>query len=667
MSILKEIGFRARGNGLKRIASLLLAFLLPVLSAGIGLAEESRVKELAKLSIEELISMKVTSVLKTRQPLSQSPAAIHVITQADIQRSGARNLPDLLRTVPGVQVAEVDYNIFAISIRGFNDIHANKLLVMVDGRTVYNHIFSGVIWSFMDVFLEDIERIEIIRGPGSSVWGANAVNGVINIITKKASDTQGAFTEFGSGEPDSIQSGIRYGGHLGENAAYRIYAKGREMREDHLNAGGFDTDTDANSWLAGFRTDWLFRNTDELMFQGEAVGGRSHSEGREPIPNSRRIDHGNRHLYGRWRHIFSSSSETSLQIYYQQEERVGDYRYDMIDLDFQHNYQWTDRHQLVWGFGYRFITDELIRGLMANYSYDPMGRDLELYSVFAQDTFQMLPDILSLTVGTKIEHNDFTGFEVQPGIRGTWTPHEVHTFWAAVSRAVRTPSRVDADAATQPHEAPIGEGLPILSGNENFDSEDLTAYEIGYRTVLMDNLFLDIAAFFNVYDHLASYENIEPGVWTLNNEMEGETYGLEVSVDYRLFQWWRLSGAWSFLEMDVRLRDEQGADLTGYLENADPRHQFFLHSALDIGQNIHLDAWLRHVEGIAHMRPSFVLFPPEKKIDDYTTFDLRLAWRPMENTELSVTGQNLGGDHPEFTGFEVNKRVYFNVEITFGE
>jgi len=653
-----------------RMASVFLIAVL--LNAGLGFAGESRVMELAKLSIEDLISIKVTSVLKTPQSWSESPAAVYVLTGEDIRRSGAENITDLLRTVPGVQVAEFDENVFAVSIRGFNDIHANKLLVMVDGRSVYNHIFSGVFWNYLDVFMEDIDRIEVIRGPGSSVWGANAVNGVINIITKKAGDTKGAFVEFGGGKPDIVSGGVRYGGELWDNATFRLYSKGSESRMNYLNPGGYNSESDRSSGMGGFRADWNFSSSDSFSLQGEVIQASDNAESDDPRQSLKNIVHRARHLQGRWRHTFSEQSETAWQFYYQHEERVNDYQFDIIDMDFQHDFEWSGRHQAVWGLGYRFISDEMVKGLFGGYTYDPVERDQHLFSLFVQDTFQVTPDYLYLTLGSKFEHNDYTGYEVQPSIRISWMPYDRHTFWGAVSRAVRTPSRVDSDAATQAQaqperQEPAGPGPSEIRGDEDFDSEDLFAYEIGYRMKPLDELWLDLAVFYNVYDHLATYEKRERDVWVIVNDMAGETYGIEVSADYRPVKWWQLSGEWSFLEIDMRLKHEQAADLTGYVENSNPRHQLSLHSALNIGKQVEFDVWLRYVDEIGHMRPAFGLTAPVNTASGYTEFDARLAWKPAENIELSVTGRNLGGAHQEFSKYEIEESVFFKVKIEFGK
>ena len=659
----------------RKIVRLAILFLIVgLLKASFGLAGESRVKELARLSIEELISIKVTSVLKTPQSWSESPAAVYVVTQEDIRRSGAANIPDILRIVPGVHVAELDEKIFAVSIRGFNDIHANKLLVMVDGRSIYNHIFSGVIWSHIDVFMEDIERIEVIRGPGSSVWGANAVNGVINIITKNAEDTKGTFIEFSGGKPDTLSGGVRYGGELGDDAFFRIYVRGNESSNDHISQTGFDARSELDSVMGGFRADWNIRKSDVINLQGEMIDSGIADKEDNPLHPERKIDHRAWNLLSRWRHTFSQRSETTWQIYYQHEERVDGYQFDTIDLDFQHDYEWSARHQLAWGLGYRFVFDEIAEsGLLGNYSFDPVESNQSTFSFFIQDMFQLAPDSLALTAGSKFEHNDYTGAEIQPGIRISWTPHERHYLWGAVSRAVRMPSRLNSDSVSHgplnrpTHEPPEpgGPGTLQTQGNRDFDSEELIAYEVGYRTQPLENLRLDLALFYNAYDHLATYEERKPGIWVITNDMAGETYGFEVSVDFHPTAWWRLSGSWSFSEMDMRLKNERAADLGAYLEDTNPRHQFSLHSAMTLGRYTEFDVWLRHTDGIANMRPRPLDAIPDRN-GGYTAFDARLAWKPTENIELSVIGRNLGQAHQEFTQYEVEQSICFKVKFQTG-
>ncbi len=665
-------------NTKQKILRLTALFLIAgLLKAGFGLTKEIRVMELAQLSIEELISIKVTSVMKTPQSLAKSPAAVYVLTNEEIRRFGATNIVDLLRTVPGVMVAEPDKGVFAVSIRGFNDIHANKLLVMVDGRSVYNHIFSGVFWNHLGLFMEDIERIEVIRGPGSSVWGANAVNGVINIITKNAEDTKGAFLDFACGKPNTVSGSVRYGKGFGDDSAFRIYATGVTNRNDYISPPGFDAKGEFGMETIGFRTDLNIGESDIVSFNGGGIDIDNKSEKFAPQFGqimTQNLDHMSWHIQSQWQHTFSKRSKTTWQVHCQHEKRVDNYDFKTIDLDFQHDKEWIDNHRMVWGFGYRFITDEMVQGLYGGYTFDPKKRDLHLFSFFVQDSFDLIPDTLGLTFGSKFEHNDFTGFEIQPSIRLSWTPHKRHVFWGAVSRAVRTPSRVESDATSidlaKPPERdkPTGIDFKEIRGDDNFDSEDMIAYEMGFKTMPFEKLWLDIALFYNEYDNLATYRKEEQNdLAIICNEMEGETYGMEISVDTRPFDWLRLTGTWSFMNTDMRQKDERAVDLTGYLEDINPRHQFTLHSAIDLSQQVKFDLWMRHVDEISHMGPGFGLIMPANDVAEYTMFDLRVAWKPVKNIELSVTGRNLGESHQEFTYYEVEQSIFVKMKIKLGK
>ena len=666
----------------------MVLFLFLFLSAGfLNAAENNKMKELAKLSIEELISIKVTSVLKTPQSLDESPAAVYVMTADDIRRSGAMNIPDLLRNIPGVQVAEIEKDIYGVSIRGFNDIHSNKLLVMIDGRSIYNHIFSGVIWTNLNIFINDIDRIEVIRGPGSSVWGANAVNGVINIITKKTDDTKGAFVEFGGGNPRSQSGAVRYGGELGYDAGYRLFASWDAYSADYISQSGYDATGDMNSRMGGFRLDWDLNESNNFAFDGDLSRDDNYIETinpKNPDDNIRDLTIESRHLRGKWNHIFSEGSEMMFQTYYYHEERQNDYSYDTLDIELQHDYEMTARNHMVWGGGYRFTKDEMIKGLFGSYTFEPVKRNLHLFNLFVQDTYQLIPKKLDVTLGTKLEHNDFTGFEFQPGMRLLWTPHEKHTFWGAVSRAVRTPSRVDSDSKSQNgalpsmHLGPDGKPIPprpgdpmplspnITKGDENFNSEDLIAYEIGYRVKPHKDMWIDFALFMNDYSNLSTYIERENSTFYYTNDMEGLTYGYELSIDYRPLKWLSFDASWSLIKMDMHLTDDRAVDFTYYVEETTPKNQFSLHSGVDILKNVELDIWLRHVDEIVLMRGVNETNPSMESTGGYTVFDTRLAWKPTNGVELSVTGRNLGGSHKEFSKYEVEESIYFQVKFDTG-
>ncbi|MFN7140717.1 MAG: TonB-dependent receptor plug domain-containing protein, partial [Limisphaerales bacterium] len=477
---------------------------------GSSSAQELTSPDLTELSLTDLLNVEVTTVSRAAEPLSQAPAAITVIKGEDIRRTGATTIPDALRLAPGLQVAQVDAHTWAISARGFNDVFANKLLVMIDGRTVYSPLFSGVFWDVQDTLLEDIDRIEVIRGPGAALWGANAVNGVINIITKDARDTHGVLLSAGTGTEELGFGHVRYGAKLSENASARVYAKYFNRDNARLLDGSAANDH-WEMFRGGFRLDWQPGDPNLLTFQGDAYVGTLDQTYNVPtftppftalLADDIEAHGGN--ILGRWTHTFSSDSEMIWQLYFDQsvrntpvfqEERVT------ADLDFQHHFILGERQRITWGGGYHRTDDEA--GNTLSVALIPEERGLNLYSAFIQDEIQIIHDKLALTLGSKFEHNDFTGFEIQPNARIAWTPLTNAVLWGAVSRAVRTPSRAEHDIIINPPGAPPGSAS--LFGNRNFDSEDLIAYEIGFRSQPTTRMTWEIATFYNDYDNLRSF------------------------------------------------------------------------------------------------------------------------------------------------------------------
>jgi iron complex outermembrane receptor protein len=592
--------------------------------------------ELKKLSIEELMQIDVTSVSRRSERLNQAAAAIIVITQEDIRRTGVTSLPEALRLVNSLQVARQTQRDWAITARGFNLTTANKLLVLIDGRSVYTPLFSGVFWDVQDVLLEDVERIEVIRGPGATLWGANAVNGVINVITKQAADTQGGLVAAGAGDEERGFGAVRYGGSLGERGHYRAY--GKYFDRDSLalaDAGdaGDAHDAGDDRWMGqgGFRADWQTSGKDGFTFQGDAYTGR---EG-ETVGDDIRLDGGN--LIGRFTHTASERSGLELQVYYDRSHRripaLFEEHLDILDLDFQHRLPLARRHDLVWGFGYRYHHDEV--GNSPVVGFFPPRRDFGLASLFAQDEISLLGDRLDVTVGTKVEHNDSTGFEVQPSVRAAWKPDDRHTLWGAVSRAVRTPTRIDEDVVFF-----FPDGSPIAVGSRGFVSEELLAWELGYRIQPHPEVLLDLALFYNVYDHLRSQEppSDAPFPIELRNKLDAETWGAELRANLQPRQGWRLQAAYSWLEKDLSLDPDSRDPSGGLAEGNDPRNRAALRSFLDLPASLELDAWLRYVSAL-----------PSPPVDAYTELDLRLGWHAAEGLELSLVGQNLlHGRHEEF-------------------
>ncbi len=618
--------------------------------------------DLTELSIEEVLQLEVTSAAKKPQKLANAAAAIFVLTADDIRRSGARSIPEALRMAPGLQVARIDANKWAITARGFNGRFANKLLVLIDGRSVYTPSFSGVYWEVQDTLLADVDRIEVIRGPGAALWGANAVNGIISIITKHARDTQGGLLTIGGGTEERGFGSFRYGTELDETVFLRIYAK-YFNRDGFVDLDGRDTPDAWEMVRSGMRLDWQMTDHDDLKIQGDFYQGDAGQvlnlpSFMPPFVERRIIDVDwlGANLLARWQHRFSDRANLSLQAYYDRTEReektlVRETR-DTFDLDVQHHISLGGRHDLIWGLGYRFTGDQFAGSDVIN--IDPGSRSQHLFNAFVQDEIALVKDHLHIILGSRFEHNDYTGFEIQPTVRLLWIPHQRHTVWAAVSRAVRTPSRADDDSETKrliiAPGTPINPGpLPVVArfeGNRRFVSEELIAYEMGYRINPIDRLSIDTAAFYSVYDDLRT---VEPGMrfvdltssppqvvqpLTLDNKLEGHAYGVELALEWQPLDWWRLDLAYTFLTLDFDLDRDSRSTSSGDDSGSSPQHQVSLRSSTDLPWNLSVDIWLRYVDSL-----------PTLNIDDYVALDIRLAWRPLLPLEFALVGQNLLDRH----------------------
>ncbi|MBF0495257.1 MAG: TonB-dependent receptor [Deltaproteobacteria bacterium] len=644
---------------------------------------------LASMSLQELMEIEIVSVAKKPETLSQSAAAVYVITQDDIRRSGATCIPEALRLAPGVEVARIDTNQWAITIRGFNQFFSSKLLVMMDGRTIYTHLFSGVYWDQQDTIMEDIERIEVVRGPGAALWGANAVNGVINIITKKSKDTQGGLATVSGGTQERFSSGARYGGKIDETFTYRVYGKYFDRdriadNENHapaINQGSKAVD-DWRSGRGGFRMDWAPTQGNSLSLQGEAFQNGVAEEALrfslDPASSYlKRQDSTTTggHLMGRFKHEFSDASELSAQLYYDRAtwDTLGVKVWtDTIDLELQHRFHLGSRQEIVWGLGCRVNRDGFDNFLEDQ--FEPNERDLYLYSAFVQDEIRLIENLLRLTVGSRVEHNDFTGFEVEPNVRLLWEPVKTHIFWGAVSRAVRTPSRLERDARFNFQLLPPGSlypqspvGLMSEMGTSKADSETMIAYELGYRLQPSNKWRFDIATFYNDYAKLREFEAGTPFMETspsphlivplyANDHMKGEVYGVEVAADWQVTNRWGLSTTYSFLHIDLHMTDNsQSIYEAASVEGRSPHHQASLRSNLRITDDVQLNMWLRFVDSL-----------PYQNVDNYTSLDARLSWKPIKSLELSLVGQNLlQGSHAEYSQFEINRGVYGKVVWNF--
>jgi len=650
-------GSRWTANGvLGRLPGSRVTLTLALLAATPVWAQE-KPKDLSQVSIEDLMNMEVTSASKKEQKLSQVPAAIFVITTEDIRRSGALNIPDLLRMVPGLDVAQINTNTWAITARGFNLQFANKLLVLIDGRAVYTPLFGGVNWDTLDVPLEDIERIEVVRGPGGTVWGANAVDGVINIITKKAADTPGGLVTGGYGTKAQGFGALQYGGKIKENTAYRIFTK-YQNNSQFPDLNGQDAKDDWHLLHAGFRADTTLSKKDALTLQGDVFTGAEgaiivHSVLVPPenvnVQTVSNLSGGD--LLGRWDHTFSERSATTLQFYFDRYKREGPEAHearDTFDIDFENHIVIGARHDLIWGAGYRHTTDQTIGNI--DQSFLPASDAGELFNVFAQDQVTLKPDHVALYLGLKAEDSYFTGFDAQPSARVAWTPNNHRTLWAAISRATRTPTRRDLGLEASLAVLPGPAEIEVL-GNPKFESEHVIAYEAGFRSQPIDRFSFDIATFINDYRGLESSEALAPffesesGLevlvhpLTFGNKLHGTTEGVEFSAKWKVTNRWTLSPGYSFLEMHLHT-ESSSLDTTSVADaqGSNPGHQAQLRSHLEM---IHGLAW--------DLNSYFVGALPAQFIPSYTRLDTQLTWKLGERLQLNVVGQNLLRDHhPEF-------------------
>lgn len=607
-----------------------------MLAAILGMSGNAPAQETAalkKLSFEELLDIEVTSVSRQPVRIGEAASAIQVLSQEDIRRSGAASIPEALRLAPNLQVAQVNSSQWAISSRGFNNVLANKLLVMMDGRTVYTPLYAGVFWDAQEYLLEDLDRIEVVSGPGGTVWGANAVNGVINVISRNAADTQGLYLEAGAGDELESFGGVRYGGRLAPDTYVRFYAKAFD-RDGMLLRNGADAKDGWDMAQGGFRADRR-SGRDLLTLQGDYYEGAPNPEGMEPVD----AEGGN--LLGRWMRTLNEGSEFQLQWYYDHTSRdfgTGLFeRLDTYDLDWQHRFPVGRQQEVIWGLGARWM-DHDVRNLPL-FGFHPAHKELKLYSGFIQDEIALITDgvvdTLSLTVGSKFEHNSYTGFEVQPNIRLAWKSGE-QTLWAGVSRAVKTPARIDREFRLN-----LTPAIGVLWSDPNYDSEEVVAYELGWRAQPQERLSLSAAAFFNEYDNVRSAQAGPPPLGLpilITNGVRGESYGVELSGLYELASWWRLRGGYTWFDKDLEVKSGR-VDLNGArAESNDPQHQALLQSLVDLPGNVELDAVVRFVDTL-----------PNPVVSSYLELDLRVAWQPVAVLELAVIGRNLlDASHLEF-------------------
>ncbi len=632
--------------------------------------------DLTSLSLEQLLNTTVTSVSKTPERSFDAAASIYVITQEDIRRSGVTTLADALRLAPGVDVARINSNQWAVSIRGFNSSLSRSTLVLIDGRSVYTPLFAGTYWDVQDTMLEDVDRIEVIRGPGGALWGANAVNGVINIITKNSQETQGSLATVGGGTEEKAFGGYRYGGKRGDDLTYRFYGKYFDRGSSHSTSG--DNFDDWQSGQAGFRSDWNLDKQDSMTLQGDTYRGKEGTRVTDvtyapPFSQTTEADTEvfGANVLGRWKHETDAHSNMALQFYYDRTDRTDpdlEATLDTFDLDFQQSFPLGDRHALTYGSGYRATIDH-INGIPAVRDFLPPSKTLNLWSAFLQDQIALVPNRLNLTLGSKVEHNDYTGWEFQPNGRLAWTPTTKQTIWSSVSRAVRTPSRVDRNPDIALIVVPTGFPAPFPTvesaryiPNQEFRSETILSYELGYRIQPHESFFTSVDGFLNQYDHLQSISILAPRIesdppptkillpFDFENGLKAKVYGGELDSVWNPVHWWRIEGTYAFL----RLNEYKSAGtLDGVtetsVEGSSPQHQVMIRSSLDLPHSFEIDPAIRYVSEL-----------PAQNTPAYWTMDLHLGWHANKNLELALVGQNLFQPrHPEFgTTNEIDRGVY---------
>jgi iron complex outermembrane receptor protein len=628
----------------RRIACILcFCFISPRL-----IAQEASVKSLKSLGMEELMNIHVTSVSKVPQKLTEVASAVQVITNEDIRRSGATNIPEALRLAPNLQVAQLNSDSWIISARGFNTVFANKLLVLIDGRTVYTPLFGGVIWDMQSVLLEDVDRIEVISGPGGSLWGVNAVNGVINIITKKARDTHGLYATAAAGDFMNLHAAARYADSIGSKVFYRIYGQTTRRNSTYHPDGTRNQDYWRNT-QAGFNIGFYPTNKDVLTVQGDVNIGT-----RGAAADGSGFDTQN--VLARWNRTISERSNFALQFYYDRywttdPLSLGD-EMNTLDMDFQHKMTLGKRHNVLWGLGYRHVNDHVVNRIAAGIL--PERKVLPVYSGFIQDEISLRDD-LKFTIGSKFLNNVYSGFEIQPSARLNYSPNDKNTLWTAVSRAVRAPSRFDVDYFLPLERQPPT--VASVAGGPNFDSERLNAFEVGYRTQPSSVLSMSFAGFYNIYNNVYSVEPL-PGTLTyqIQNGSAARSWGGEFCGTYQVTPEWRLRGGFTYFGKDLHAREGHDQD-PSYLAN-DAKHHLLLQSMLNLPFNFKLDIIARYMD---YIPASFATV----RVPEYATADARLAFE-YGKMEISFTAQNIAHKvHSEYDALRIPRNFFGRLTFRF--
>jgi iron complex outermembrane receptor protein len=627
-------------------------FLVIGLSLAINLAfaqsEDSTLssKALKKLSLEELMNVEVTSISMRPEKLTEVASAVQVITGEDIHRSGITRLPEALRLASNLQMAQANSHDFAITARGFNGlpaaggILANKLLVTIDGRSVYTPLFGGVYWDVQNTMLSDLDRIEVVSGPGGTLWGANAVNGVINIVSKSADETQGLYVSGAGGSFLQDRASVRYGFRIDSNIFIRVYGQRFDQKNTVL-ANGTNAKDAWNMTQGGFRMDYYLSKKSTLTVQGDLYGGDENDSVKRNITNGQNI-------LARFTHAFSDKAGLTIRAYYDRTSRRTpnqlpqpfNYELNTFDIEAQHHFALGKRQNILWGVGYRFQQD-----MTNSTAFNPQNRSMPLYSTFIQDEIIVMPDHLKLTIGSKFLNNVFSGFEYQPSARVTVTPNNRHTIWTAVSRSVRTPSRFDSDITVTPIK---------------FNSEKVVAYELGYRVRPLAQLSLSFATFYNRYYDLRSLDTYSSTTTPiiLANSQSAESYGFEFSGNYQATDWWRLRGGYTFFHKRIWAENTKVLPLSVEFEGVDPNNIISLQSIMDLPNNFQFDLTGRYVD-VLPLTTTTPLVPA------YYTFDARLAWI-YKAFEISVVGQNiLQAEHTEVGTSQIPRTIYGKIVCQF--
>jgi iron complex outermembrane receptor protein len=658
--------------------TILLTILFPIiLSSEINLDS---------MSLEDLMNVKVYSASKKSENLSETSSAVFILTSEDIRRGGHRTIPEALRMVPGINVARVDASKWAVASRGFNSLYSNKLLVLVDGRSVYTPLFAGTYWDEQDLLLEDVDRIEVIRGPGATLWGANAVNGVVNIITKDASKTKGGFAEAGFGSEERAFGSLRYGSNIGKDFNYRFFTK-YTYRDEFMDINSNESFDDWDTFNFGTRADWQVSNKDKITLTGNIRNANTRQRIKladiltttSVTTDDKRYVNGG-HLLSRWTHNFSEKSDLQVQFFYDRINRTrslqqhGEIR-DTYDIDIQNRIELTSWNELTYGLNFRYIEEKIEDGVVINFDYNDAA--YRVYSFFIQDKISIIKNNkLYFTPGIKLEHHPFVNWEVQPSLKGYWSINDNNNIWMSISRAVQTPARAYTNGTIRLrfyNTAPPVNTLLIVQGNNAVQSENMTAFELGYRYIPSNKFKIEFTTFYNKYTDLISLQSqpitlqagtVPYAVLQKNgkNDAKGESYGLEINTEWNVYSFLKLKASYTFLHKNLFPGlGYTTADLIT-LEGSAPRNQVFLGTLFTLPYNFEFDVYTYYVDALY-----------QKGMSSYIRLDTRLGWSPIKSLRLSVVAQNINsGGHPEYTDIisevietTIPRSIYFIADWKF--